>query len=297
VNRLTSLGRRLLSPGGRAWLLLAAVALLVTAGCGGDELAGVENRWGPTESASDFGHRFDYLFKLITTLIGVSFLIMMVLLLWPAFRDKAGPGKKAKFDYGSSLHDKRFTAIVSVTVFLVLDAWVLVVAMTDLREGYWNIPTPDTPDLYRVEVLAQQWAWNFRAPGVDGEFGTADDILTTNELTVPKDRPVSFNMTSKDVIHSLFLPDMRLKRDANPGAINLAWFRPITADTFDILCAELCGFAHYQMHGKLHVLEQDDFDAWEREASLMAVAGYDENDTEAQWAWEWKGPRYASNQE
>jgi cytochrome c oxidase subunit 2 len=248
----------------------------------------VAKRWAPTESASDYGYRFDELFSLITILVSVSFLIVLVLIIVPMLRDRARPGHRAHFDHGRSLHDKRFTAIVSVTVFVVLDAWVLVIAMTDLREAYWNIPDSEDPDTYHVQVLGQQWAWNFRAPGVDGMLGTADDIVTLNELHVPKDRPVSFNMTSKDVIHSLFLPDMRMKRDMNPGAINKAWFKPITAGTYDILCAELCGYAHYRMLGELYVLEQDDFDAWEQEASRMALAAYDESDLEAQWAWTWE---------
>ena len=105
---------------------------------------------------------------------------------------------------------------------------------------------------------------------------------------VPKDRPVSFNLTSKDVIHALFLPEMRLKRDLNPGAITEAWFKPITAGDFSILCAELCGFAHYQMFGKLQVLEQGLFNEWEAEASRLASIAFDADDTEARWAWDWQ---------
>lgn len=285
---------------GTALAALAAVLVLAPATLAQDGAADVQ-RFGPKDAASSFGWRFDDLFMLIVWLTGVSFLIMMVLLLIPAIRDKARDGHKAVYDHGSSLHDKRFTAIVSVIVFIVLDAWVLVVAMRDLREGFWNVPSPEeAPNAVRVEVLAQQWAWNFRMPGVDGEFGTPDDILTLNELVVPASpeaegnddwfagRPIVMNLTSKDVIHSLFLPEMRVKRDANPGAINRAWFTPIQAGDYEILCAELCGFAHYQMHGKLRVLSPEDFAAWEAEASAMAVAAYDENDTEAQWAWDWR---------
>lgn len=249
----------------------------------------VVDRWMPNEPASSYGYRFDDLFRLITILIGVAFAIVLVLLVVPVLRDRARPGHKAVFDHGSSLHDKRFTAVVSVIVFLVLDAWVLYVAMEDLRDGFWKIPPPQQAGVLRVEVLAQQWAWNIRTPGTDGEFGTADDVVTLNELTVPKDRPVVLNVSSKDVIHSFFLPDMRMKRDANPGAINQAWFQPIKAGSYALLCAELCGFAHYQMHGKLHVLEADQYDTWEKEASAIAKASFDGTDEEAQWAWAFKG--------
>jgi cytochrome c oxidase subunit II len=264
--------------------LTAVLALACTPVLAAQEVA---DRWGPTPSASRDGHLVDGLFWLITWLVGVSFAIVLVLLLIAVVRDRARPGHKASYDHGASLHDKRFTAITSVTVFIVLDAWVLVVTMTDLREKVWNFPKDDK-GAYRVEVLAQQWAWNFRVPGADGAFGTPDDIVTLNDLTVPQDRPVIFNLTSKDVIHSLFLPDMRIKRDANPGAINQVWFQPAVAGTFDILCAELCGYAHYQMHGKLKVLPATEFAAWEQEAGAIAAAAYDSNDPEAQWAWAWK---------
>jgi cytochrome c oxidase subunit 2 len=273
-----------------AKLLTCPIALACLSGALSAQDA-VEKRWGPTPPASSFGDEFEDLFWLITALTGVSFALVLVMLIVPAIRDRAKPGKRASFDHGKSLHDKRFTAVVSILVFVVLDAWVLVIAMRDLREGYWNIPLPDDPDTYQVQVLGQQWAWNFRAAGVDDEFGTADDILQLNELTVPLDRPVSMNFTSKDVIHSLFLPDMRLKRDANPGAVNLAWFEPVVAGTFDILCAELCGYAHYQMHGKLHVLDESQFGTWEQEASHLAVGAYDSDDSEAHWAWDWQENR------
>jgi len=247
-----------------------------------------DKRWGPGEAASDYGYRFHDLFWLITILVSVAFALVVILLAIPVLRDRERPGHRASFDHGKSLHDKRLTAVISIVIFIILDAWVLVIAMQDLREAHWALPDAEDPQTYRVEVLAQQWAWNFRAPGVDGEFGTADDIITINELVVPKDRPVSFNMSSKDVIHALFLPEMRMKMDVNPGSINKTWFRPITAGDFTILCAELCGFAHYQMSGKLRVLEQGLFNEWEAEASKLASTAFDADDTEAQWAWDWE---------
>ncbi len=270
----------------RAWLatLTALLALACAPSLAAQELA---DRWGPNAPASANGGRVDSLFWLITTMISVSFLIVLVMLIVPVLRDRARPGHKAHYDEGSSLHDKRFTAIVSVIVFLVLDASVLVMTMKDLREVVWNIPNVEK-GAYQVEVLAQQWAWNFRVTGEDGKFGTPDDIVTINTLTLPMDRPAVFNVTSKDVIHSFFVPDMRVKRDANPGAINQVWFKPVVAGSYDILCAELCGYAHYQMHGTVNVLPAEAFKAWEKEAGALALTAYDSNDPEALWAWEWK---------
>lgn len=282
IERLTASAASLVT---RCGTVVLASSVLASSTLAQEE---VTKRWGINPPASTFGHTFDDLFWLITILVSVSFAIVLVMLGITVLRDREKPGKKAHYDHGSSLHDKRFTAVVSVTVFIVLDAWVLYIAMQDLREGHWNLPDEENPAIYRVEVLGQQWAWNFRTEGADGEFGTADDIVTINELHIPVDRPVSFNLTSKDVIHSFFVPEMRVKRDLNPGAINRMWFEATKTGEFDIPCAELCGYAHYQMAATLVVLEQDVFDVWEQEASRMAEIAYDADDTEAQWAWEWK---------
>jgi cytochrome c oxidase subunit II len=282
-SRLSGRTGRLTRP---AWLATSA-ALLALAFAPALAAQEVADRWGPNDPASADGWRVDRLFWLITVMIGISFAIVLVLLVVPVLRDRARPGHKASYDHGRSLHDKRFTAIVSVVVFVVLDASVLIMTMKDLREVVWNVPVTET-GAYNVEVLAQQWAWNFRVPGADGRFGTPDDIVTLNHLTLPNDRPAVFNLTSKDVIHSFFVPDMRVKRDANPGAINRVWFKPAVAGSYEILCAELCGFAHYQMHGTLDVLPAEQFAAWEQEAGALALSIHDSNDSEAQWAWEWK---------
>lgn len=279
TNKACALGARLRT----RWFATPAAILLFSA------LATAEQkRWGPTPVASSYGHRFEELFWLITILTSVSFAIVCIMLAIVVRRDRARPGHKASYDHGSSLHDKRLSAFISVTVFLVLDWWVLVISVGDLRQAFWKIPSMDEEGVFRVEVLAQQWAWNFRTPGVDGEFGTADDIVTINELHLPLDRPISMNMTSKDVIHSFFMPDMRFKRDINPGAVTLAWFKPIIPGDYDLLCAELCGFAHYQMRSGVTILEQDDFNVWEQEASRLAEAAYDAEDHEAHWAWSWR---------
>jgi cytochrome c oxidase subunit 2 len=264
-----------------ALAVLALLALPVAAAA-----QAAPDRWGPNETSSLNGGRVDTLFWIITLLVSVSFLIVLLMLLVTVLRDRARPGVKAKYDHGSSLHDKRFTAGVSVAVFLLLDASVLWITMHDLRQTVWNIPAGE--DVLRVEVLGQQWAWNFRLPGEDEEFGTADDIVTINHLHVPEGRPVVIHGSSKDVIHSLFIPDMRIKRDVNPGAINKVWFQAQRPGDYEILCAELCGFAHYQMHGTLTVLPNDRWDAWQAEASHIARATFDEHDTEARWAWDWR---------
>ena len=114
--------------------------------------------------------------------------------------------------------------------------------------------------------MPQQWAWNFRYAGPDGMFNTKDDIVTFNELRVPAGHPVMLNLKAKDVIHSFYLPNFRLKQDANPGAITRSWFKALKTGNYEIACSQMCGWAHYKMKGDLIVLADADYARWMKEA-------------------------------
>jgi len=126
--------------------------------------------------------------------------------------------------------------------------------------------------------------WNVRYPGPDGRFGRTDaqliddtvnplgldktdhagddDIVTLNDITVPVGRTVRVTLRSKDVIHSFFLPNFRVKQDAVPGMSPEVVFVPTTAGRYELACAELCGLAHYRMRGFFNVVSQPEFDEW-----------------------------------
>ena len=123
-------------------------------------------------------------------------------------------------------------------------------------------------------------------PGPDGAFGRTDprliddttnplglvpddpagkdDVVTLNEITVVVNRPVRIQLHSKDVIHSFFLPNFRVKQDAVPGMTPEVVFVPTRTGEFEIACAELCGLAHYRMRGFFHVVTAQQFDDWLR---------------------------------
>lgn len=161
-----------------------------------------------------------------------------------------------------------------------------------------------------VRVVAQQFAWNVWYPGADGVFGKADvnlvdeetnplgldrsdpaakdDITTINQLHLPVDKPAVIHISSKDVIHSFNLPNMRIKQDAVPGLTIPVWFVPtITTEqmrqqlgdedfVYEIACAQLCGNSHYSMRGFLTVHTQEGFDAWLEEESSLLVEQEDD---------------------
>jgi cytochrome c oxidase subunit 2 len=152
-----------------------------------------------------------------------------------------------------------------------------------------------TPDAVSIEVVAQQYMWNARYPGPDGALGrtdptlvdeatnslgivvsdpaSKDDIATLNEITVPVNRPVRIRLKSKDVIHSFFLPNFRVKQDVVPGMTPEVVFVPTRTGSFEIACAELCGLAHYRMRAFFNVVTATEFDDWLRLQAAAAATG------------------------
>jgi cytochrome c oxidase subunit 2 len=139
-------------------------------------------------------------------------------------------------------------------------------------------------DATEIEVMGQQWQWSFRLPGKDGRLGSTDvrnigpdnpmglnrydphgkdDIVIDNgDLHLLVGKPVKVLLRSIDVLHDFYVPEFRAKMDMVPGMVTYFWIRPIRTGTFDVLCAELCGAAHYQMRAKVIVEEEKEYHAW-----------------------------------
>ncbi len=140
-------------------------------------------------------------------------------------------------------------------------------------------------DAISIEITAQQFAWNIRYPGIDGRFGRTDpkliddsignyvgvdatdpagrdDIVTQNIMAVPINRSVRIILRSKDVTHSFFVPQLRVKQDAVPGLSIPVHFTATRTGDYEIACAELCGMQHYTMRSRLQVVSEPEFEAW-----------------------------------
>ncbi len=96
----------------------------------------------------------------------------------------------------------------------------------------------------------------------DKKFGTADDFTLADQLVVPKDKLVILTVTSGDVIHSFFAPNLRVKYDAIPGRETRVWFVPKKAGAYTVLCTELCGLGHSQMLATIDVLLPEEYQGW-----------------------------------
>ena len=229
---------------------------------------------------STTGHLVDRLFWLAAGLTGVTFLIVVAILGVFLLRYRAQPGRRAFYTHGNSRAALWMTGGLALAVFVLLDvnlayhdhhAWSLV----------WGA-APRGAEALRVEIMPEQFAWNIRYAGADGLFRTTDDVTTINQLHIPLNRPVIVQLSSKDVIHSFFLPNLRIKMDAVPGMVTSLYFQAATPGTYDIACAEHCGFGHYRMRGFLTVEDSAEaFDAW-----LAQQAA--EGPPDLSWGWNWE---------
>lgn len=213
-------------------------------------------RWLP-ENVSTYGAEIDSIISLIyyTTLAWFFLTLGTFALFLVLYRRREG--RRATYVRGERLREAAWI-LVPVLIVLVLDFWI------DLRGApVWakvkgQIPQTDLT----IQVTAEQFNWEVLYPGPDGRFGTADDREFENELHVPVGKPVRLVLKSKDVIHSFFSPNLRLKQDMIPGRAIPAWFEATKPGKYELPCAELCGFGHSGMKGWLYVHSPEEYQQW-----------------------------------
>jgi len=152
-----------------------------------------------------------------------------------------------------------WTAVSSLLAFFLV-VWGLAELAQITANSYGTIPADEQPEDSQaliVNVTGQQWVWTFEYPQYDG--------ITSETLYLAKDRPVYFNVTSKDVIHNFWAVELGVKIDANPGAITQTGVTPDKVGLFNVRCAELCGMHHAYMETGIQVMEKKDFNSWARE--------------------------------
>lgn len=200
------------------------------------------------------GHRIDHLFWFIAALTGVVFIATEGVLAWFVWRyDGSRNPDAAKFAHGNHNLEVVWTIVPAATL-----VFIAIYQMNAWADAKMRPPDMDPT----VEVTARQFEWRLRYPGADGKLGTRDDVHHVNDLHVPLDTEILVSLKSADVLHSFFLPNLRVKQDAVPGMKIPVWFRAMEPGTYDLVCAELCGWGHYKMKGRLTVESREDFEAW-----------------------------------
>lgn len=242
------MGKRL---AGIFWsLLFLAVPVL---GVATFAIAPAYDHWLPKD-VSVHGASIDSLFYFILVLTGIVFVVTEVLLFWFMWKYDASKREgHATYIQGSHTLEVVWTIIPAATLLFLaiyqMNAW----ADVKMRRPAMQ-PT--------VEVVARQFEWRLRYPGRDGTLGTSDDLFLVNDLHLPVDEDVLIQLKSMDVLHSFFLPNVRIKQDAVPGMKIPVWFKARETGSYDIVCAELCGWGHYKMKGRVTFEPRADFDAW-----------------------------------
>ena len=208
--------------------------------------------WLP-ENVSTYGAEIDRIFTIIYYITAISCVAVLLGMVYFVIRYRARPGGRAIYSHGNTTLEIIWT-IVPTLVFVMIG--VMSVSVWDDVKG--SIPETDM----EVMVEGSQFNWTMTYPGADGRFGSQDDVKLENLLVVPVDSPIRVTLTAKDVIHSFFVPQLRLKQDAVPGRQIGVWFEATATGEYEIPCAELCGFGHSNMKGILRVQSSEEFEAW-----------------------------------
>ena len=272
------------------------------------------------KDASKFGYKTDVLNGWVHLLMLILFVFWGIFLIYVLIKFSKSNNPKASYEGMKGKFSKYIEGgIVAFEIFLLFALAI---------PGYYDLkyaeiePTSESPEL-EIRVVAQQFQWNIHYPGEDGVFGETyadsvddgsqnfiglsregyggDDIVTMNQLHIPKGKQIKIRLSSRDVIHGFALPEMRVKQDAIPGMeIPIYFTATMSSDeylsylkendkvrynnrldkdqeTYDMLprdikdsyyrgyqinCAQLCGNSHYFMKGYMAVHEPDDFQDW-----------------------------------
>jgi cytochrome c oxidase subunit 2 len=277
-----------------ACFLLTAAALTV-----------FKEQWGlPSNIAEHYGADVDWLFYLILIFVGFFFVLTEVILVFAMYKFvRKEPTRRAAYTHGNHQLELAWTiipaAILLYIAYAQISTWERIKYQT-------HFPEPDEV----LEVTAHQWEWRMRYAaeenkvedkiyinwshlpadkrlGSEKAWGDApqfDDVHGVNELVTWKGAKVKILLKTTDIIHSFFLPNLRLKQDALPGKTIPMWFEcndwnaafdPATGRInyanakdndkkhWEIACAELCGGGHYRMRGRLMVFEsRANYEAW-----------------------------------
>jgi cytochrome c oxidase subunit 2 len=239
---------------GKLWSLL--FLLVPVLGVGLFWWAAAGNMWLPPD-VSEHGHRIDHLFDFILILTGVVFVATEVILFWFLWRYDANSNTDpVKYTHGSHNLEVVWTILPAATLL-----FIAIYQMNVWADVKMNKPDMDPT----VEVVGRQFEWRLRYPGKDGKLDTPDDIHAVNDMHLPLDEEILVTLKSMDVLHDFFLPNMRIKQDAVPGMKIPVWFRAMEPGTYDLVCAELCGWGHYKMKGRVTIESRKDYEAWLQE--------------------------------
>ncbi len=233
----------------------------------------VSGHWWFPDSISEHGPAIDSQFIRTAWVVAFAFVASQLALAYAIVKFGRKGNERALYSHGNNKLEAIWTVVTAV-IFVVLAVMGQIV--------WYNLQILEAaPGAVTINVVAQQFQWNFHYPGKDGTLGKTDakfindgslnfvgidpddesgkDDIQMSTLIIPEKRPVSIKLRSKDVIHDLFIPALRIKQDAVPGMNVGMHFTAIKTGKYEIACAELCGSLHYNMKTFMLVLPQDEY--------------------------------------
>ncbi len=211
---------------------------------------------GLVPGVSTIAGPIDRLFTVVLIVTGVAFVLVEGILITFLVRYRHREGRRATFIHGNRTVEATWTIVPGLMLF----------GLAVFQYGTWRqakIAFPDESRAQLVGVSANQFEWNATYPGPDGLLGTADDLAAPiNVLHFPVGVPVIVHLQSTDVIHSFFIPVLRVKQDAVPGRPVRLWFQATQGGEYELACAELCGLGHYRMRGLVTLEDPAAFEGW-----------------------------------
>jgi cytochrome c oxidase subunit 2 len=212
-------------------------------------------QWLP-EDVSTFGQEIDSLFYLIYYITAVTFILVTVFMVVFLIKYRDQGGRRATYSHGNTTLEIIWTIIPAV----------ILIVLAFMSASTWAKVKRHAPDSdFELQVIAKQFNWEVVYPGADRKFDTPDDVKFDNDLHVPVNKVVRVYLGSKDVIHSFYLPNLRLRQDAVPGRTILVWFEATKPGKYELPCSQLCGFGHSGMKGWLYVHTPEEYTKWAQE--------------------------------
>jgi len=227
--------------------------------------------------ASTHAAEIDHMIVLVHWLMAVLFVGWGAFFVFVLFRFRKSANPKASYAGAKGKISKGTEVAVALIEVILLVGYAIPAWARRVTQP------PAESEAVVVHVVGEQFAWNVHYPGPDRKFGRTDikfvsadnplgldrsdpagkdDVTTINQLNLPVDRPVLVHLSSKDVIHSFGLYEMRVKQDAIPGLQIPVWFVPNRIGDYEITCSQLCGLGHFRMRGFVTVQSQADFTKW-----------------------------------
>jgi cytochrome c oxidase subunit 2 len=201
--------------------------------------------WLPQPASREAG-RIDFVFWFVTGICIFVFSIVAAVSVFAVWKFRAKPDDDSD---GPPIHGHTGLEIMWTAVPTLLVTSIAIVSAIVLAKDDAQGANP-----LRVNVFAQQYFWSYRYPG----FGSKESDI----LRLPVNRSVVLRMTSKDVIHSFWVPEFRQKQDVVPGIHPTLHITPNRVGTYPVICTELCGLGHALMRSRVIVMEPDAFEQW-----------------------------------